>query len=294
MDWMPIKLTRRLFMQITTLTFAVVFLTGCDWEKIAQDGLYPAAKVNEKNPVPNAPSGYEDVFLGINVQYPDGTSQAMRVHGWLKDIGGSASTPVVIFFHGNGMNLGSMVSSNLLKMLEDLNAHVAVMDYPGYGKSTGQPSEPAMLAMSNATVDWLQSRLPHRPIYVWGHSLGASVAMGMAHHRQHEIAGWAFTSIWSSLDELAHKHYGSNWDNVPASWKAKNVYNNVALARGLTLPGFVHHGDKDDIIPFEMGSSVFNALANPASAMLTLTGREHNDVFNDPRLWDAMRELLQN
>ena len=284
-------INRRTLLQLITLLVFTVSLTGCNWDKIAQDGLYPTKDVN-KTKVPDAPAGYEDFYLSLDVEFPDQAVATMGAHGWFKQINNDPATPVIIFLHGNGMNLGSMVSSNLLFMLEDLNTHVAVVDYPGYGKSTGSPSELSMNSMADATVDWLQARVPGSPIYVWGHSLGAAVAMGLASRRQDDLAGWAITSAWTSLEEVAKIHYGSAWNNVSAAWKAINAFNQVLQAQSLNLPGVIHHGDKDDIIPFDMGQRVFQALGNPTSEFVELTGRGHNDVFDASRTWEAMERLL--
>ncbi|MCB0385453.1 MAG: alpha/beta hydrolase [Bdellovibrionales bacterium] len=283
--------SRRTLLQLLTLLIFTLSLTGCDWDKIAQNGLYPTKDVN-KTKVPDAPSGYEDVYLDISVEYPDQAIATMGVHGWFKQINNDPSTPVIVFFHGNGMNLGSMVSSNLLFMLEDLNTHVAVVDYPGYGKSTGQPSELSMNAMADSTIDWLKNRVPDSPIYVWGHSLGAAVALGLASRRQQDLSGWALTSGWTSLEEVARIHYGSAWGNVSAAWKAINAFNQLLHAQALNLPGVIQHGDKDDIIPFNMGESVFQALGNHNSEFVELSGRGHNDVFDDPRTWESMGRLI--
>lgn len=286
-------LSRRSFIRLLTIVSLSFLITGCDWDEFAQNSIYPIEDVN-KTKVPDVPPrGYENVNLNFDVHTISGEIQNVDTHGWFHHNASNPNGPVLIFFHGNGMNLGSFIDSGILELFEELGCHFVLMDYPGYGRSSGVPSEAAMAATGDFTIGWLRSRVPNSKIFVWGHSLGAAVAMGLASRHQNTLSGWAITSSWTSLGDVAKLHYKSIYGNISDAWKTANRYDVLAQARTMQLPGVIHHGTKDDLIPFSMGVDIYQALANDSTVFVELTDRGHNDIFGDSRTWESIEQLLQ-
>ena len=98
------------------------------------------------------------------------------------------STPyTIVFCHGNGGNLGSF--PDRFELFEQLDASYLSFDYPGYGKSSGRPSEEALYQSGRAVIRHLESALGVSPnqIVLYGLSLGAAVALELA--CTEEVAG---------------------------------------------------------------------------------------------------------
>uniref|UniRef100_A0A3Q3FQP1 Abhydrolase domain containing 13 n=1 Tax=Labrus bergylta TaxID=56723 RepID=A0A3Q3FQP1_9LABR len=69
----------------------------------------------------------------------------------------SSSPPTILYFHGNAGNIGHRVPNALL-MLVNLKANVVLVDYRGYGKSEGEPSEDGLYLDAEATLDYVMTR----------------------------------------------------------------------------------------------------------------------------------------
>ncbi|KAG7331257.1 hypothetical protein KOW79_005226 [Hemibagrus wyckioides] len=89
-----------------------------------------------------------------------------------------ALVPTILYFHGNAGNIGHRVPNALL-MLVNLKANVVLVDYRGYGKSDGEPSEEGLYQDAEATLDYVMSRpdIDKTKIILFGRSLGGAVAI---------------------------------------------------------------------------------------------------------------------
>src|SRR2546423_1463588 len=110
---------------------------------------HPASHVREWADPP-AELRTEDVWFSL----PGG----VRVHGWWcvrerwTPAGGA-----VLYSHGYAGNL-SRCGEGVRRLVTLLGQAVLVYDYPGYGRSTGKPSEPGCVASAEAALDWLVSK----------------------------------------------------------------------------------------------------------------------------------------
>lgn len=201
---------------------------------------------------------YEDVWLE--------TRDGAQLHGWFV----SASTPAapyVIFFHGNAGNMAGRVP--VLEYHHRLEHHVLMIDYRGFGQSSGEPSE-AGTAMDALTAwNYLtdkQGASPER-IVIHGRSLGAAVALQLA--RQVQAAAVILESPFTSLPDVASDVYPL----FPVRWLARIQYPNLEAVRALDTPILVAHSPDDDLIPYSHGQDI--ADARPGIELLNLAG-DHN------------------
>ena len=138
-----------------------LILLGCSVRHI----VYPAPPVSVQDPPRRLRA--QTWSLG------DGT----QVSSWVHDERGLVSSrPAVLFLHGNGENLETMRQVGLFEELLALDVPFVALDYPGYGRSTGVPSEASILAAGSVALEWMIQHFGNRPIVVAGWSLGAAVA----------------------------------------------------------------------------------------------------------------------
>ena len=85
---------------------------------------------------------------------------------------------IIVYYHGNAGDLSrwGLITSYFLKF----NYEVLVMDYRGYGKSTGKISEAALYNDANLFYDKAKEQFPERNIIVYGRSLGTAIAANVA------------------------------------------------------------------------------------------------------------------
>ena len=244
-------------------------------DTILRSFLYPAPSY----PVPAPAAGLEEVWLPL--------LDADPAHGWFDGGPGGEGKAALVILHGNGENLGTMAAAGLFQELQSLGVPFLAVDYPGYGRSPGQPSESGNIAAAVAAVDHLAERFPEARLGIWGWSLGAAVGLQAAVHRQDRLATLTLLSPWTSLAEVARRHF--------PHWLVKSLvserYDSLAAARALDVPTLVLHGADDTLIPVEHGRELSEALLS-LDRWVPVPGAGHNDLLNHRIVWRTIGEFL--
>jgi hypothetical protein len=194
-----------------------------------------------------------------------------RLFGWY--IEAQADRPVVLWCHGNAGNIIHRLDN--LKLLHQVGLSVFLFDYRGYGRSQGlRPSEPGLYHYAFGAYDYLTRarKIRYDRIVLFGRSLGAAVAGELATRRP--AAALILESSFPSVEAVARYHYGG----LPVHWLLGAEFRLIDRLPQLSLPKLVIHGDKDDIIPLELGRQVFDA-AKPPKDWYVIQGADHNDTY---------------
>ncbi|KAI0377588.1 alpha/beta-hydrolase [Hypomontagnella monticulosa] len=115
---------------------------------------------------------------------------------------------LVIYFHGNAGHIAQGFRPDSYHTLTDSSQyHVLTIDYRGFGKSTGTPTEAGLIYDGAAAVDWAMhvAGIPASRIVVLGQSLGTAVASGVAEHfamQGVQFAGVILVAGFSNLPAL--------------------------------------------------------------------------------------------
>lgn len=237
--------------------------------------VYPAPPVAVPSP---PPAGLVEVQFTVGGQ---------PVWGWWQPPPPRAGAPLVLMLHGNGENLETMRQGGLFADFARLGAGVLAIDYPGYGRSGGTPSEATNTAAAEAAWDWLRSRAGGSPCVLAGWSLGAAVASQLAARRPTEPAALVLLSGWNRLPDVAGRHF-PQWI-VEATLPER--YDSVAAVVDVHCPSLVIHGERDEIIPIALGRELFAALPGP-KRWLAVAGAGHNDLLSRAEVWRAIGELM--
>jgi hypothetical protein len=255
-------------------------------EAVARQMLYPVPPFRVPSPPPRpfveVPLAAEGRALSAWwLPPPEGQGSAVAARG-------GAPLPVVLMLHGNGENLETMRQSGLFEDYRRAGAGVLALDYPGYGRSAGTPSEAANVAAAGAAFDWLRGQAGGRPVVVAGWSLGAAVAAQVAARRPDEVAAVMLLSPWDRLDEVARLHF-PGW---MVSAMLAERYDSAAVAPRIAAPALVVHGERDEIIPATLGRRLFDALPGP-KRWVEVRGAGHNDLLGRPEAWQAIASFLE-
>lgn len=196
------------------------------------------------------------------------TSDGVRVHGWY--VTNPAAKMTLLWFHGNAGNLEHR--RDMLRELRELPANVLAIDYRGYGKSEGKPSEAGLYLDARAAYDWLRARTAAENIVLLGKSIGAAPACELA--TRVPCAGLAVQSAFTSTPDLASRVLPL----FPARLFMKTKYDNLAKIGRIACPKLFIHSRGDEIIPFEMGERLYAAAA-PPKEHLWVDGAGHNELW---------------
>ena len=220
---------------------------------------HPSFKIETTPQHVHAP--YEDVFLM--------TQDGVRINGWFMPA--SASAPTLLFLHGNAGNL----SHRLTKILafHKMGLNVFIIDYRGYGRSEGVPSENGLIRDALAAYDYLFSRKDVDPTTIigYGESMGGAVAIDLAGQRP--FAALIIDSTFTSLSDMAKIVLP-----LYPRFLIQNRMDSLGKIKGLTMPKLFMHSSEDQLVPFEMGQRLFDAAAEPKE-FLQISGG-HNQVMS--------------
>ncbi len=210
---------------------------------------------------PPRASDVEDVYLT--------TSDGTRVHGWWCP--GQGADGALLYLHGNAGNLSHRYDI-VTELRDQLGVSVLIVDYPGYGKSEGSPSESGCYATAEAAYDWLtkERKIAPAKVILFGKSMGGGVAVELASRRDHRAL--VLVKTFTSMPDVGAGLYP--W--LPVRWLMRNRFDSMARIGQCRRPVFFAHGTTDSLIPFALGKELYEA-ANEPKRFLTLPGADHND-----------------
>jgi uncharacterized protein len=158
--------------------------------------------------------------------------------------------PAVIFGHGNGEVIDYWVSG--LRGFQQRGVSVLLVEYPGYGRSTGSPSEQSIRAAMDAAYDRLAAdpRVDPDRIFGFGQSLGAGAVCLLA--RDRPLRALILQSTFTSLDAFAVSHWAPGF-------LLRDHFDNLSVAKSFPGPMLVIHGRDDRLIPWQQGLRLASA-----------------------------------
>jgi fermentation-respiration switch protein FrsA (DUF1100 family) len=214
--------------------------------------------------------------------------QGVRIHAWwLVPDGWDSSNGAALFFHGNGGNV-SYCDHILDSWNQERGEGIMAIDYPGYGKSEGGPSETGCYAAARSAYDWLTNEqgIDGDRIILIGQSLGTAVATNLAADLPHRAL--VLLSPFTSMPDMAAKRFPI----FPGRWFIHNRFNNLERIGRCQRPLFIVHGTNDELVPFEHSERVY-AAANTPKQLHALDGMGHHILLNDS-FYRAFQEFLQD
>ena len=245
-------------------------------DNLLRHNLYPAPRVT----VPAPPAAVDEVVLK--------SAAGDRVVCWAGGTAAAANRPVALLFHGNGENLETMRRSRLFATFARLRLAWLAVDYPGYGRSTGEPSEESIAAAADAALAWARREHPRREVAACGWSLGAAAAVALGARHPRAVDRLALLMPWTSLAEVASVHF----PGFVVRPLLAGRWNSLAAARVYPGPALVVHGRRDRIIPWQQGQEVARALPGRVRWEL-IDDAGHNDLLARERVWRLLAELLR-
>ncbi len=180
--------------------------------------------------------------------------------------------PMVLFAHGNGERIDLWPET--LSPFLDLGVGVFMVEYPGYGRSSGSPSQKTVTEVFIRAYDYLASRgdVDSKRIVLVGRSLGGGAVCALAAERQ--ARALILMSTFTSVRSFARRYL------MPAML-VRDPFDNLSVVRSYEGPVLVIHGDRDETIPYDHGVTLYE---NARTATKITYSAGHNDCPPD---WDV-------
>lgn len=202
-------------------------------------------------------------------------TDGVRSHAWYVPAS-SPTARTVLFLHGNGGNISHRPQT--IALYHQLGLNILILDYRGYGRSEGKPSETGTLLDASAAWRHLRDErsIDAAAILIHGRSLGGGVALALADQlTQNDIdfAALFVESTFTSIADVGAEKYP--W--LPVRLLSRIHYPNKQRIATIKVPVLIAHGPGDELIPFHHGKGL-HAVAPTGSVFLQMQGG-HNDGF---------------
>ncbi len=231
----------------------------------------------------------EEVFIN--------TQDGEKLHGYFMPASvrvgsvrvGLKPTPnkVILYLHGNDENVSRWYLGPA-NLQEHISVNALIMDYRGYGKSTGSPSGQGVIKDALAMYKYLIDK-GYKPddISLYGRSLGGAVALELA--TRVKVKSVIIQSSFTSLRDLMKFQYPS----VPSFLMKNNLFNSQENIKKIKVPVLISHGTDDDIVPVHHGNELYKA-ANTPKELIVLKGAGHKHLksFFTEEYFQALKRLL--
>ncbi|MDE2117767.1 MAG: alpha/beta fold hydrolase [Betaproteobacteria bacterium] len=219
------------------------------------------------------------------VRIPSGSgAEQGELHGWwIAAV--QSRVPTVLYLHGNSRNISHSIEQAV--RLHRLGLNVLLVDYRGYGKSSGgEPSEAKVYEDAEAAWNYLIKQRATAPqqIFIYGHSLGAAIGIDLA-VRHPEAAGLIAESGFTSMPAMVEREYSY----LPVDRILNQRFDSLDKVGKLKIPVLFIHGTWDRKVPYQMSQQLFDRAPQPKSLQL-IEGGEHSN--NGGIAWVEYRDTL--
>ncbi len=208
------------------------------------------------------------------VRIPSGSGSARgELYGWWIPAE-RPDAPTLLYLHGNDKNISHGHDLDNARRMHDLGCNVLMIDYRGYGMSTGgKPSEAKVYEDAEAAWNYLVQQRTHAPqrTFIYGHSLGGAIAIDLA-TRHSEAAGLIAESTFTSMADMARLDY----DYLPVELLLNQRFESLTKISQLKTPVLFIHGTWDQNVPFHMSEQLFASAPEPKYLKL-IQGGEHSN-----------------
>ncbi len=247
---------------LAAAAFIVIFYAVIAAKKFLNQSKYIYFPSRDMGPTPqDIGLDYEDLFFY--------TEDHIKINGWF--VPARKKRPTLLFLHGNGGNISHRLE--LIQLLHHEGLPVLIIDYRGYGKSQGQPTERGTYLDAQAAMDYLeyQKGILPQDVVVYGRSLGGPIAARLAAAKN--PAGLILDSTFTSIKDLGAELYPL----LPVRRFLRFSYDTVHFIAKVQCPLLIIHSREDKYVPYHHAQDLY-AKAKTQKDLLTIKGG-HNDGF---------------
>ena len=219
---------------------------------------------------------FNQPFTEVNIPIDNRNLNVVQFH---------AATPhrkgIVLYFHGNMRNIERY--ANQAPIFTNNGYDVWMIDYPGFGKSTGKRNEEVMYNDAQLLYGMALKETPADNLVIYGRSIGTGVASYLAAHQpcQQLILETPYYSI-----EAITKHYAPIF---PVKSLMNYRFPNYDYLTKVKAPITILHGTRDEIIPYRQAQRLASIKG---VELVTIPKGKHNNLSSYPLFQQTINRLL--
>lgn len=200
-----------------------------------------------------------------------------NLEGWERTVPG---TPLVVYYGGNAEDVLYRASE-----MAGWGCSFLAVNYRGFGKSTGSPSQKRIVGDSLSLLDQavLNGRVPWNNVVLLGQSIGSGVAVQVAFRRP--VGKMVLLVPFDSLESVAKEKVP--W--LPVSWILDSPFRSDALASGIACPVHIYAALQDEVIPVAHARHLAGLFPHLA-CYRELDGISHMGLMKNPGFSTILRK----
>jgi alpha-beta hydrolase superfamily lysophospholipase len=192
---------------------------------------------------------------------------------------------IILYFHGNQGNL--IRWGEITSYFTQFNYDVFVIDYRGYGKSTGDFNETKMYNDALLSYEYVKQQFDEQNIVVYGRSLGTTFAtkVGSENNPKHVVLEAPFYNL----------HHAANYKyKVIPKFILNFKFKSNKYITKIKSPITIFHGTEDTTTPIEGSKQLFELITTTKKEFISLKKGTHHNVRDFEEYTNALKSILAN
>ncbi|RDY61615.1 alpha/beta hydrolase [Flagellimonas nanhaiensis] len=191
---------------------------------------------------------------------------------------------LILYFHGNAGDLSRW--GEIVSRFTDFNYDVLVMDYRTYGKSTGKISEKVLYDDAKLFYEHALKNYDESELIIYGRSLGTGIATNLASTSSPKML--VLETPFYSLMDVASERF----PYLPTKHFLKYKIPSFEHVQDVEVPIYIFHGTEDEVVSYESGRKLFEAIPHSNKRMFTIENGAHNNLSEFDEYWDKLKIVL--
>lgn len=233
------------------------------------------------------------IFLYLNqrelLYFPTPDLQTLHETMTLKNEGESIEVIIlnkgyenaILYFGGNAESMARS-ADEIARQFPKFTVYL--MDYRGYGSSSGEATEQGLYSDALKLYDTIKSN--HNRISIGGRSLGTGIATYVAAHR--EVSKLVLITPYDSIVNVASTMYPL----FPVSLLLKDVYDSKSRIKMIKAKTFIVMAEKDTVIARERTQQLIDAFDPEQLEIKIIKNRGHIDISSDSIYYQMIQDFM--
>ena len=187
----------------------------------------------------------------------------------------------ILYFGGNAESMAES-ADYIAKQFPEFTVYL--MDYRGYGFSTGISSEATLYRDALKLYDSVKTK--HARISLGGRSLGTAVASYVAAYR--EVSKLALITPFDSIVNVAQGRYPL----YPVDLLLHDKFDSKSRVHLIKAKTFIVIAENDEVIPLKRTEELIEAFPKSQLQVDTIRNRGHGDISSDDRYYKIMQDFI--